>query len=1131
MRRSVALGLFVLLPFVAASPAPAAELDSELLAGLSARSIGPAAMSGRVAAIAVVESDPSIVYVGAATGGVWKSVDGAVTFRPIFDDQPVAAIGAVAIFQPSPDLVWVGTGEGNPRNSASVGNGIYQSRDGGRTWRHLGLEKSERIHRIVLHPHDPDIAWVAALGPTWGDGSERGVFKTVDGGTTWQKVLYVDERTGAADLVIDPTNPDHLMAAMWSHRRLPWHFQSGGAGSGLYKTRDGGKTWKKLTPEDGLPEGQLGRIGLAIAASNPRIVYALVEQAGSFNSLLRSQNGGESFTTVAKTGDQQIGNRPFYYADLRVDPRNPDRIFSLWSLVSLSEDGGKTWKIQVPFNKAHPDHHDMWIDPRDSRHLLLGNDGGVYESHDGGDSWNFVEGLPLSQFYHVRYDMAEPFNVYGGLQDNGSWVGPSAVWSQGGIRSHHWNEVHFGDGFDVVPDPKAPGRGWALSQNGGLVYWDLATGERRVVRPSVPYGEEPELRFNWNTAIAVDPFDGSLYLGSQYVHKSSDKGESWKTISPDLTTNKKEWQMADQSGGLTPDATGAEQFTTLIAIAPSPLRQGLIWAGTDDGRVHVTTDGGDVWKSVEAGFAGLPKNTYVPHIEPSRFDPGEAFVVFDDHRRSNWTPYVYKTTDYGTTWKSIATPDLRGYALAIVQDPVDRDLLFLGTEFGLFFTTNGGKKWHAFRHGVPTVSVMDLAIHPRDHALILGTHGRGIFILDDLRPFRDLEPALFEQKLVSFESAKATQYWRGQGEGGRFPGADDFRGENAPYGARIHFWLNLPDLPHPKDETERQRKAAAREKKLADEAKAEKAKTATTPGKSADPQKAAEAKPADVPKSDAPKTDGKGKGPGAEPKAEIVIRDSAGALVRRLEVAVKQGINRAVWDLNRDGYKRPKVDAGLDELFPPVGPPVLPGNYSYTVSFGGQKAEGRLEVVADPRLSISMEDRQARLRAQVRAGELQNTLTGAIEKLQDLKKDIEFIAARARQRLAETKRGKTNAEIDNDAAVKALDGFIEKTQALQKKVETLEKELWVSPTEKGILADKQAFLEVENALQTLRTSWRRPSPTQLAYLERAEKAVATALPKVDALFAEDVAAYRKEVQDLGITLLPVSEPISLPPAQ
>jgi len=448
-RSSVVLALLVL----AAVPLRAA-VDPDLLAGLKARSIGPATMSGRIASIESSAANRDLVFVGTATGGLWRSVNGGLTFEPVFDDEPVASIGAVALDPSNPDAVWVGTGEGNPRNSVSVGNGIYKSLDGGRTWQHLGLEKTERIHRVIVHPRDSRVAWAAAMGQAWGENPERGVFKTVDGGKTWRKVLYVDERTGCADLVVDPSNPNKLFAAMWDYRRWPWFFRSGGPGSGLFVSYDGGESWKRLTEEDGLPKGDLGRIGLGIAASDPRIVYALVE--AKKNALLRSDDGGRSWKTINSDGD--VSPRPFYYADLRVDPQDPNRIYRLASGLHVSTDGGKTFELLAAFREVHPDHHAMWIDPEDPRHILEGNDGGVYESRDRGASWRFVANLPVPQFYHVRYDMAVPYNVYGGLQDNGSWKGPSDVWENGGIRNHHWQEVGFGDGFDTVPDPRDPMR-------------------------------------------------------------------------------------------------------------------------------------------------------------------------------------------------------------------------------------------------------------------------------------------------------------------------------------------------------------------------------------------------------------------------------------------------------------------------------------------------------------------------------------------------------------------------------------------------------------------------------------------------------------------------------------------------
>ncbi|HEX2551349.1 MAG TPA: hypothetical protein VHK64_07115, partial [Nocardioidaceae bacterium] len=676
MRRTVfALAALLCIPALPLT----AQVDPDLLAGLSARSIGPAAMSGRVAEVTGVESNPDLLYVGTAAGGVWKSTNGGLTWNPVFDDQPVASIGAVAVFQPNPDVVWVGSGEGNPRNSVIAGNGIYKSLDGGRTWQHLGLEKTERIHRVVLHPTNPDIAYAATMGKLWGENPERGIYKTTDGGKTWKRVLYVDERTGAADLVMDPSNPNKLFAAMWDHRRWPWSFRSGGPGSGLFVTYDGGDSWKRLTEDDGLPKGDLGRIGLAISRSHPEIVYAIVEAGKS--ALLRSEDGGRTWKTV--NDDARTVNRPFYYADIRVDPEWPNRVYNLAARMTVSNDSGKTFNGLPGTRTIHGDYHALWINAADPRTMVTGEDGGLAVSRDRGETWQFVANLPVGQYYHVNVDMDMPYHVYGGLQDNGSWRGPSSVWEErGDIRNHQWQRIGGGDGFEVVPDPEDSMRGYSEAQGGELLRWDLRKGEMRSVRPPETDPDDPEkrLRFNWNTALAVDPFEpGTVYYGSQYVHKSTDRGETWTVISPDLTSNNPEWQKQAESGGITLDVTGAESFTTLLAIAPSPVQHGVIWAGTDDGRVHVTRDGGKTWESVEKNVKGLPANTWVPHIRPSRFDAASAFVVFDNHRRDDNGLYVYRTDDWGKTWKSLATKDVAGFALAIEQDSVDKDLLFLGT--------------------------------------------------------------------------------------------------------------------------------------------------------------------------------------------------------------------------------------------------------------------------------------------------------------------------------------------------------------------------------------------------------------------------------------------------------------------
>jgi photosystem II stability/assembly factor-like uncharacterized protein len=1060
-----------------------AQVDPELLAGMKARSIGPASMSGRVAAIDVVESNPDIVYVGAATGGVWKSTDGSLSFTPVFDDQPVAAIGAIAIFQPSPETVWVGTGEGNPRNSMSVGNGIYKSSDGGRTWQHMGLDKTERIHRIITHPRDPNTVWVAALGQAWGQNSDRGVFKTTDGGKTWTKVLYVNDKTGAGDLIVDPSNPNKLYAAMWEYRRWPWFFSSGGPGSGLYVTLDGGANWKRYAEEDGMPKGNLGRIGLAISRSNPSIVYALVEAQNS--ALLRTDDGGRKWTAV--NTEYNVASRPFYYSDVRVDPADPNRVYNVHSLVSLSTDGGKSFKTLIPFAKIHPDYHAFWIDSNDPSHIFAGNDGGVAESRDRGATWRFIATLPLGQFYHVAVDNEVPYNVYGGMQDNGSWKGPNTPWETGGIRNWDWQEVGFGDGFGTVPIPNDPMVGYAMSQEGYLSRWNLRTGERKDIRPAPPASDTKDLRFNWNAAIAPDPFNpNGVYFGSQYVHKSADRGDTWTTISPDLTSNRKEWQNQDKTGGITPDVTSAENFTTVITIAPSAIDRNVIWAGTDDGRVHVTRDGGANWGSVEGNIKGVPANTWVPEIKASRHNAGTAFVVLDDHRRSNWTPYVFRTTDYGKTWTSLATKDLQGYALSIEQDPVDPDLLFLGTEFGLWTSVDAGKSWMKWKHGFPTVSVQGLVVHPRDHDLVIATHGRAGYVLDDIRPLRTVSKELLAKPLHFFEVPDAQAYTTRQKEGSRFLGDSEFRGENEPYGALLTYSLNVAGLPHPTEDRERERKQKERE--------AAQKPIVTETGE-----------PIVEAPSEAPAPD---KGP----EVDIEVADASGTVIRKFKGPAKLGVNRTSWDLHRDAFKRVQVPGEEPSEFRSrTGPEILPGTYTVTVKYKDQEAKQTVRVLADPRETIAPEARQAKFDAVMRVGKLTETITTAVERINKTRADIDSVSSKLKK--------------DEDAADKTPDPLVKTGAELKKRLDELEKRLWLPPKTRGILAETNVLGKINYPMESMQSSWDAPTPAQLAYLDRAESLLKTVLADFNKLFAEDVAQYREQVRTKNVVLLPEEPPL------
>ena len=716
----------------------AQEFSMELLKNKTPRNIGPGGMSGRVTSIDVVHSNPDIMFSGTASGGLWKSTSGGIKWTPIFENEATASIGAIAIQQSNPSVIWVGTGEGNPRNSLNGGYGIYKSLDGGKNWLLMGLEKTRHIHRVIIHPTNPDIVYAAAIGSPWGEHKERGVYKTINGGETWTKILYTNPKSGAADLVMDPQNPNKLIAAMWEHKRDPWFFSSGGEGSGMYITYDGGETWKQKTSEEGLPDGELGRIGIAIAQNKPEIIYALIE--ANKNGLYKSMDGGDTWKLVSENMDE-IGNRPFYYAEIYVDPQNENRLFSIFTYVNVSEDGGKSFNQLMPAygvsNGIHPDHHAWWIHPTNGNFMVDGNDGGMNITKDGGSTWRFIGNLPVAQFYHINVDNEIPYNVYGGMQDNGSWRGPAYIWRSQGIRNSYWQEISFGDGFDVIPDKDDSRYGWTMSQQGFVSRYDWKTGNNYSVRPTHP---EPEinLRFNWNAAINIDPNENNtIYFGSQFVHKSTDKGETWSIISSDLTTNNPEKLNQHNSGGLTMDATGAENHCTILVIEPSEVETDMLWVGTDDGRIHYTQNGGQDWTEVTKNIKGLPKGSWIPQIKASKNVKGEALLVANDYRRFNFTPYVYRTNNYGKTWDRIVDgSDVTSYALSIIEDPEEPNLLFLGTDDGLYISIDKGDKWTKWTKGFPTVSVKDLIIHPREHDLIIGTFGRAAWVLDDIRPLR-----------------------------------------------------------------------------------------------------------------------------------------------------------------------------------------------------------------------------------------------------------------------------------------------------------------------------------------------------------------------------------------------------------
>jgi photosystem II stability/assembly factor-like uncharacterized protein len=1043
-----------------------AQPDKELFSNMEARSIGPAGMSGRIADIEVVENNTDIIYVGSATGGLWKSKNGGVTWDPIFDNQPVSSIGAVSVYQKNPNVIYVGTGEGNPRNSVGVGYGMYKSLDGGKTWKYIGLKTTQKIHRVIINPNNPDIVYAAALGPTWKPHEDRGVYKTTDGGKTWEKILYKNDLTGCADLVMDPSNPNKLFAAMWEHRRWPWFFNSGGEGSGLYRTYDGGETWTEITHKDGLPKGNLGRIGLAIARNNTDFVYALVEAKD--NCLCRSEDGGHTWTIV--NSEEGVNSRPFYYADIYVDPENENRIYSLQSGLKKSEDRGKTFE-RMP-RKTHSDKHAMWINPNDGSHMIQGTDGGIGISFDRGSTWRFVQNIPVGQFYHISVDNQIPYNVYGGMQDNGSWTGPANIWEANGIANYHWKEVGFGDGFGTLSDPEDPDKGYSMWQEGNLMRFDLQTGERKKIRPAPPT-DSIELRFNWNAPIAISPFNPDvLYFGSQLVHKSKDKGDSWEIISPDLTTDKEKWQQQEKSGGLTYDVTGAENFTTIFTIEPSPVEKDVIWAGTDDGNVQITRDGGENWENVVNNIPNLPNNAWCSKIEASNFNAGTAYITFDDHRRGNWTTYVYKTEDFGKNWEDLTKnnptankPDEKwGFAHTIVQDYKNKNLLFLGTEFGLYVSFDDGKHWMKWTNGVPTVPVRDMVIQKREDDLVLGTHGRAAFILDDINPLRSIQKIKGKQ-LKAFDVNDAYQHQNRQATGYHFPADAIYRGENQPYGAMISYYIN-PDLAE----------------KIKEEKDAQKAQKKNSSGKE------------------------KNKG-----EVSIKIYDKDSNLVRTMKGKAHKGINRIYWDLETDGYEYPTWKEKVNEWYRPSGPEVVPGQYTVKVTLEDYMDSTKATILSDPRDNIPHEHRKLKLNVLKEVGNEMEKAKKAVDKMKELHHSLEKIIKQMRAR--------------EDTAYKPL---IKEGENLQKKIKDTAR-LFVS-----IPDDKQGITREDNLMRSywrvgraLSSTYDKPTETHEMLHKYAKKQLKEALDAYNKLFRNEIKPYKEKIRNAEIPVFPEYKEIKL----
>ena len=1090
----------------AAAPAEASPMEK--FKSLEFRELGPAVMGGRIDDFAVVESNPDIVFVGVASGGLWKTVNNGTTWEPLFDKEGVSTIGDIAIAPSDPSIVWVGSGEPNNRQSSSWGDGIYKSTDGGKTWKNMGLAETRHIGRVVVHPKNPDVVYVAALGHLWGPNPERGVYKTVDAGKTWSQVLKISADTGVSDLAMDPNSPDTLYAAAYQRRRTPIGFNGGGTESAIYKTTDGGATWKKLSK--GLPYengGETGRIGLDVYRKDPNIVYALVQHEKG--GIYRSEDRGETWHKMSDTDP-----RPSYYSQVRIDPNNDLRIWVLGASMYFSEDGGKTFSTRR-VQKIHGDFHALWIDPADSNHILAGSDGGIHWSYDNGKTWDFLNNIAIGQFYEISLDNQKPYQICGGLQDNGSWCGPSATLSRDGIGNQDWTLIHGGDGFYAAIDNVEPSVVYTESQDGYLARRDLRTGQQRSIKPEAKAGE-PHYRFQWNSPVAISAHDhNTVYYGGNYFFKSSDRGDSWTRLGNDLTSGVDRNKL--QIFGKTPDKKtlsrhdGVEEFPTINTISESPLSPSILWAGTDDGNLQVTRDGGQTWQNVAGKVPGVPKGTYVSRVVASRYSEGGAYATFDGHRSDDYNVYIFATSDYGETWKPIRNgiPDSAGTVHVLREHPRNASLLFAGTEFGLWVSWDRGAHWMAFKNNFPTVPVDDIELQARDNDLVLATHGRSIWIFDDLTPLEKMDSSAAASDLTFFPPRPATLFhvvnrsWSA--------GQKMFTAKNPPPGAVLNYYLKtaLPAAESkaegPAKEAGNAGKSAAQEKKdePASQKEAGPAEKARQPIQAADKEE----KPAEK----------------KEGKVKITVTDKDGKVVREFDGPAAAGVNRASWDLryNPPGEPSPEqleaIAAGYD--FGPRGPLAEPGEYTVKIKAGDREATATLTVEADPRLQLSAGDRSAR--------------RAAIEQLYAMAKsaDKDRKTILGIQSALKTARENWKKEAEKKDGVKVPADIVKSADDLQKKVDDVA--LRYQREQQGLGNAGPPFewkpdplpSQVQELLQDLDAYAAAPGGQQRDKLAELTPLVADASAQVKKISEEDLPALNKKMNDAGVPhIVPATPP-------
>ena len=1070
---SISLALISLSITISAQKVSLAQFKN-----LKPRNIGPAGMSGRITSVDVVLDNPNIIYLGSASGGVWKTENSGNSWASVFDEQPTQNIGSVAVQQSNPSIVWVGTGEGNPRNSLNLGEGIFKSLDAGKTWKLVGLEKTRNIHRIIIDPANPNTVYAAAIGNPFAPHPERGVFKTTDGGDSWSKILYTNDSSGCADLAMDPSNPNRLIASMWQHRRTPWDFKSGGSGSGLYITIDGGKNWKKLGKEDGLPDGNFGRVGLAFATNDSRRVYAMVE--ATKNGLYKSDDGGMKWELVNSEA-RWVTNRPFYFQDIRVDTKNENRLYNIHDQVEVSEDGGKTFSTLIPYSGIHPDHHAWWISPRDPNFIIEGNDGGIGITHDRGKNWTFDEKIPAGQFYHVNVDNEIPYNVMGGMQDNGSWHGPAYTWINGGIRNYYWNNIGGGDGFDAMPDAEDASWVYSQSQGGSIGKKNWKTGESWFIKPQA-LDPSLKLRFNWNSALAQDPFDKkTIYFGSQFAYKSTDKGISWQTISPDLTTNDSVKIAAYQNtGGLTMDITGAETHCTIITIEPSRKEQGLLWAGTDDGNVQLTRDGGKTWISFRGKIPGMPLSCWIPQVKASAHNAGEAFVVANDYRRGDMKPYIFRTTDYGKTWsRMIDENKVRGYALCVLQDPVEPNLIFVGTENGLWVSFDNGISFEQFKNGYPSVSTFDLAIQEREADLVIATFGRALWILDDIRPLRKVaanKGIRFTSPVTVFSAPDAYQAQYKAAPGYDWSTYGLYEAENRRRGAAVSFFINKP-----KQDT------ATRQQPVTN--------NASQPAEAIGQQRGGN-------------RGGGGRGPGGGRRSDSVmvrIYNANNEQVRSLRWGVDSGYNKMYWGMEEKGFRQPGSPKPLPGAAETGGLQVLPGTYKLVMMYSGSTDSTFIIVNDDPRIGNRNDIKNAQRNMYNRLRRSVDKLTTGMDQLTESEEVLTKMQAQL--------KGLEGKDVDS---------LKKSTTKMQDEIKSIRELISGKTSDKQGISRSPFDVTVMTALQTAQQSIGSkmvvPGPQEEALVINAERAIKDIVEKINSFFGGKWKNYRQQVEGTKLNL-------------